>query len=283
MSVEANRPKTILIANQKGGVGKTVTSMGLAHILSTKGKVLAIDLDPQGNLTDALGAIKDPKQLKEQGKADLYDALVEEDFPVENAVQEAPNCKNLHILPGNSKLSRIERETDYGVNFWLLQRVIEPLTAKIKYDYIIIDTPPALGLLSALALTACKNGGVVIPAFPDSFSQDGILEFWKTLQTAKRISNPELRVLGILLTNHNPQTNMSAAYTQNYKVLANAMQTKVFNAHIRRNIKLAEAATNKENIATQKYLKNAPNLVADYFHFVNELLEVIEKGVEINE
>lgn len=279
MSAEANRPKTILIANQKGGVGKTVTSMGLAHFLSARGKVLAIDLDQQGNLTDALGAVKDPKKLR----ADLYEALVEEDFPVEEAVQVIPGNENLHVLPGNGRLSRIERETDYAVSLWLLQRVIEPLTAKIKYDYIIIDTPPALGIVTAQALTACKNGGVVIPAFPDSFSQDGIMEFWKTLKTAKAMANPELRVLGILLTNHNPQTNMSAAYTHNYEVLAEAMESKVFDSYIRRNIKLAEAATRRENIASEKYAKIAPNLVEDYTNFVNELLEVIDKGVENNE
>lgn len=244
--------------------------MGLAQILATKGKVLAIDLDPQGHLTLALGGDK-------HAENDLYTALTVHEFPVTKAVQVISDNPNLHILPGTTNLSRIEKETELGVNFWLLKRIIEPLGEKVDYDYIVIDTPPALGIISSLALTACKNGGIIIPAFPDRFSEDGIREFWRTVQVAKEVANPELRVLGILLTNHNPRTNLGQVYLENYEELAELMDSKVFKTFIRRNIKLAEAASTGESICSEDYAKTAPKLLEDYNNFINELLEEAEK------
>lgn len=266
-----SRPRTFVIANQKGGVGKTVTSMGLAQILSMRGRVLAIDLDPQGHLTLSLGGDKHTDD-------DLYAALTVKNYPVTKAVQVISD--NLHVLPGTINLTRIEKETELGVNFWLLKRVIEPLRELVHYDYIVIDTPPALGIICSLALTACKNGGIIIPAFPDRFSEDGIREFWRTVQVAKDVANPELRVLGILLTNHNPRTNLGQVYLESYEELAEMMESKVFNTYIRRNIKLAEAASTGESICSEEYARTAPKLLEDYNNLIDELIKTTEEGAD---
>ena len=267
-------PKTFVITNQKGGVGKTVTSMGLVHYLSKQGKVLAIDLDPQGHLTLALGGDK----YTPNG---VYEVLAKK-IPVTEAVQVLREDDSIHLLPGTLTLSQFEREqVDGGINYRLIEYAIDPLSKYIPYDYIVIDTPPALGLLNTLALTACRNGGVIIPAFPDKFSEDGIKELWETIKAAKKYTNPELKVLGILLTNHNPQTNLGQTYTEIYQDLANLMETKIFNTYIRRNVKLAEAASMGDDIMT--YTKEAPKLIEDYTNFAKELLEEQNKGVEINE
>lgn len=271
MTTSNNKPKTFLIANQKGGVGKTVTAMGLSQILATRGKVLVIDLDQQGNLTKTLGGNKN-------AEVDLYKVMTDDNIEVAKAVQIIDN--NLHILPGNSNLSKMEKEYEMGVNFWLLKRVIEPLCEIVSYDYIVMDTPPALGVICSLALTACRNGGIIIPAFPDSFSEDGIREFWKTIAAAKEFANPELRVLGILLTNHNPRTNIGQVYLETYEELASMMGSKVFNTYIRRNIKLAEAASVGDNICSEEYQKNAPKLLEDYNNFIDELMATVEEGKE---
>lgn len=270
-------PKTFVVANQKGGVGKTVTSMGLAQFLSKIGKVLAIDLDPQGHLTMALGGDK----YTQKG---AYEALTKK-VNVGDTIQVL--SETLHVLPGTINLSNFEREQiDAGLSFRLLKFVIEPLNSTIGYDYIVIDTPPALGLLNTLALTACKNGGIIIPAFPESFSEDGIKELWQTILTAKEYTNSDLKVLGILLTNHNPQTTIGKIYTESYQELANMMGTTLFNTYIRRSIKLTEAASTATDI--MEYQKEAPNLIEDYINFVSELLdrtketENIEKGVANN-
>lgn len=264
-----NTPKTFVIANQKGGVGKTVTSMGLAQFLSKIGKVLAIDLDPQGHLTMALGGDK----YTQQG---AYEALTKK-VNVGDTIQVL--SENLHVLPGTINLSNFEREQiDAGLSYRLLEYVINPLVCNIGYDYIVIDTPPALGLLNTLALTACKNGGIIIPAFPESFSEDGIKELWQTILTAKKYTNNDLKVLGILLTNHNPQTTIGKIYKENYEELANMMGTTLFNTYIRRSIKLTEAASTASDI--MEYQKEAPNLVEDYINFVSELLDRAEGTME---
>ncbi len=262
----SKQPNTFVIANQKGGVGKTVTSMGLAQLLSKRGKVLAIDLDPQGHLTMALGGDK----YTDKG---AFEVLTKK-ISVEEAVQIVTDT--LHVLPGTIALSNFERETmDAGINHRLLKFVIEPL-AYIGYDFIVIDTPPALGLLNTLALTACKNGGIIIPAFPDRFSEDGIRELWETISVAKEYTNQELRVLGILLTNHNPQTNLGQIYMENYQELAEMMDARLFRTFIRRNIKLAEAASTGRPL--DSYEKEAPKLLEDYNNLIDEILEYIKEG-----
>lgn len=258
--------KTFVIANQKGGVGKTVTSMGLAQLLSKRGKVLAIDLDPQGHLTMALGGDKHT----DKGAFEVLTKRVK----AEEAVQVITDT--LHVLPGTITLSNFERETmDAGINHRLLKFVIEPLEF-VGYDFIVIDTPPALGLLNTLALTACRNGGVIIPAFPDRFSEDGIKELWETISVAKEYTNKDLKVLGILLTNHNPQTNLGQIYIENYQQLAEMMDSKLFKTYIRRNIKLAEAASTGRSLDT--YEKEAPKLLEDYNNLIDEILEDMKEA-----
>lgn len=260
------QPKTFVIANQKGGVGKTVTSMGLAQLLSKRGKVLAIDLDPQGHLTMALGGDKHTDK-------GAFEVLTKK-IPADQAVQVITNT--LHVLPGTITLSSFERETmDAGINHRLVKYVIEPL-GFVEYDYVVIDTPPALGLLNTLALTACRNGGIIIPAFPDKFSEDGIKELWETISVAKEYTNNQLAVLGILLTNHNPQTVLSQIYIDTYRELAEMMNSKLFNTYIRRNIKLAEAASTSRSIDT--YEKESPRLLEDYYSLIDEILDDMKKG-----
>lgn len=262
--------KTYVIANQKGGVGKTTTSIALTQLLSRKGKVLSIDLDPQGNFTKALGGDR-------KSKIGAFEVLTQK-ANVAEAI-EVINDK-IHLLPGTLNLANFEREQmDAGIHYRLLKLVIEPLSV-LEYDYVIIDTPPALGLLNTLALTTCTNGGIIIPAFADEFSLDGINELWDTIKIAKQYTNPHLKVLGILLTRHNSRTALSKMYHENIEDAAKKMDTKIFHTKIRQCVALSEAASLKKDLI--EYAGPKSHAVIDYQNFLEELLN-IDKGAKNHE
>ena len=245
---------TISVVLQKGGVGKSTTSQALASTLGFKHKkVLLIDLDPQTNITYSSG-VDNPKRtitdvLNEDCKAD--EALI--------------HCKYYDLLAADSYLTNVEITK---VDPTLLKNVIAPL--KSKYDFIIIDTPPALGNLSVNALVASDY--VIIPTEPRPFALQGLGRLHSTIESVRNGYNSNLKVLGILLIKYHNRTVLNRDIKDMIEDYAKQMNTIVFNATIREGIAVAEAQTVRQPLID--YAKNSnPNI--DYKGFTSEVLKML--------
>jgi chromosome partitioning protein len=220
-------PKNIIaILNQKGGVGKTTTTINLAAYLARSGKrVLICDLDPQGNSTSGLGI--DKQALT----STLYDVLFSR-AEATKVIQKL-NYTNLFLLPTNAQLAGAEVElVDLEQRELQLKRVLTPL----DYDYILIDCPPSLGLLTVNALSAADN--VLIPVQAEYYALEGLSQLLSVIQQVRKGLNPELNILGVVVTLYDSRTSLSE---QVKKELDKYFGEKVFAAIIPRNVKLAEA------------------------------------------
>ncbi len=225
--------RVIAIANQKGGVGKTTTAQNVAASLTYKAyKVLMIDLDPQGNLSFVVGAdnTKEPT---------IYEVL-KGNAAIDEALQQT---KNGDIIPANILLSGADLEFTQPE---LLRDRLEVF--KTGYDFVLIDTPPSLGILTINALTAADS--VIIPMSADVLSLQGISQLCNTIQAIKQRSNPGLRIEGLLFTQHNSRTLLSREFTKATKDVAKRMNTKVFQAVIRASVATREAQANQIDIIT---------------------------------
>ena len=243
------------IINQKGGVGKSTTAAALLAGLSLKGfKVLAIDLDPQCNLSYAAGADTEHKTAL---------SLLTGENPAADTIQHTAAGD---IIAASKNLAGADAFiTDTGKEY-RLRESLEGIAA--QYDYCIIDTPPSLGILTINALTACNS--VIIPAQAAVFSLQGIDQLNQTMQPVKKYCNPALTIEGILLTRYNARTIAArdiAAYTEQ---LAAKLGTKVFNATIREGIAIEEAQLSSRNIFD--YAPKA-NVTHDYQAFIDELIK----------
>ena len=245
---------TISLVLQKGGVGKSTTSQALASTLGFKHKkVLLIDLDPQTNITYSSG-VDNPKRT-------ITDVLGE-DCKADEAVIE---CKYYDLLAADSYLTNVEMAE---VEPTLLKNVIAPL--KSKYDFIIIDTPPALGNLSVNALVASDY--VIIPTEPRPFALQGLGRLHSTIESVRNGYNSNLKVLGILLIKYHNRTVLNRDIKQMIEDYAKQMNTTVFNATIREGIAVPEAQIMRQPLID--YAKNSnPN--KDYKAFTTELLHKI--------
>lgn len=219
--------KVISIANQKGGVGKTTTAINLSTILAKKGKkVLLIDADPQGNGTSGLG-------INKEQKFSVYDVLIE-DIEIENTLQKT-QIKNLDLCPSNINLAGAEVQlVSMEDREYRLKSKLDVI--KDEYDYIIIDCPPSLGLVTLNAFTASDS--VLIPVQCEYYALEGLGQLLNTIELVKKHMNKGLKVEGALLTMYDARTNLS---NQVVKEVKRYFENKVYKNVIPRNVKLSEA------------------------------------------
>lgn len=246
----------IAITNQKGGVGKTTTAVNVADVLKLKGyKVLLIDTDPQGNATDTYRATV-------EGEATLYDLLFENE-PVTDCVQVTEHGE---IIAADPLLKEAEKHLSGVDGVYRLKERIEPLQG--KYDYILIDTPPTLGVLLTNALTAADS--VIIPITADRYGVQGLAQLQETIASIKKYTNHGLTVDGFLLVKYNQRTNLAKELRTALQDIAARFDTVVFDTTIRESTKAKEAQTVRQSLYT--YAGNCTTAL-DYMDFVNELIE----------
>jgi len=220
--------KSIAVFNQKGGVGKTTTVINLCACLANRGKkVLMIDVDPQGNTTSGVGIDKTTLEKT------IYDVLINDSDPRECIIDT--NRENLFIIPSSVQLAGAEIEfTEKNKRELKLRECIESI--KDDYDYVFIDCPPSLGLLSINALSAVDS--VLIPIQCEYYALEGVSQLMNTIKLVKKSLNPDLDIEGVVLSMFDGRTNLSIQVVDEVKKY---FRGKVYTTMIPRNVRLAEA------------------------------------------
>lgn len=244
------------VINQKGGVGKSTTAAALWAGLAERGyKTLAIDLDAQGNLTYSANASTDRGQLTAL-------SILTREATAAEAIQ---HTETGDIIAANKALAGADAFiTETGKEYRLKEALAE---IKACYDYIVIDTPPALGILTVNALTACNS--VIIPAQADIYSLQGIDQLMQTIAPVKQYCNPDLSIAGIVLNRYNPRTVITRDITAYLQKIAERLKTKVFDTTIREAITVKEAQLKQQSIF--KYAPKA-KATADFNSLIDEIL-----------
>ncbi len=255
----SNLAKIIAFSNQKGGVGKTTSAVNIAAMLGKKGKkVLLCDLDSQGNATSGVGISKksSDKTIYEviSGQCEAKDAVIETEF------------KNLSVIPSNMSLAGAEPElVDEDDRVFKLKNAIEPL--KADYDYIIVDCPPSLGLLTLNALAAAD--GVIIPMVCEFYALEGLSQLSVTLRQVKKHYNKDLEITGILITMYDKRLNLSKSVLEEIKKYYG---DQLFKETVSRNVRLSEAPSYGQPVVY--YDKHSKGAVS-YEKITSELLKRI--------
>jgi chromosome partitioning protein len=246
-----------VVANQKGGIGKSTTATNLAGILGKRAKTLLIDADPQGNSTSTYEA-------KVEDVATLYDVIIDSDkLPIKDAIQHTDNGD---IVASDPLLVKAEKMLDGDVEgFYRLKDALEALD---DYKYIVIDTAPSLNIILYNCLIAADK--VIIPVTADSYAMQGIQQLYDTIMAVKRRQNRELTIAGLLLVRYSGRSNLERETRENIEASAKQMNTKLFKTVIRECVKTKEAQEQKKLL-----IDYAPkcNTCLDYIEFSQELLK----------
>ena len=232
---EKNMGRIIAIANQKGGVGKTTTAINLSACLVEEGKkVLTIDMDPQGNTTSGLGVEKD------ELKYTVYELMLDECTIRESMVQT--EIENLFLLPSNVNLSGAEIEL-LGIEEkeYVLKNAVDYI--KEDFDFIIIDCPPSLSMLTVNAMTTADT--ILVPIQCEYYALEGLSQVMKTIHLVKKKLNPSLEMEGVVFTMYDARTNLSLEVVESVK---SNLQQNIYKTIIPRNVRLAEAPSHGMSI-----------------------------------
>lgn len=251
--------RVIVIANQKGGIGKTTTAVSLATTLESIGKrTLLIDCDPQCNSTDVYGA-------EMNGVTTLYDLIIEQN--VEDPMEAVQKTSVGEIVAGDHLLvkSEVVFLQDPVEGIYRLQKAIAPL--RDVYDFIIMDTNPALNQLLYNCLVAADE--VIIPVIADRFSLAGLQQIVDTINAVKSRPNPNVKLAGFLLIKYKKNLRLEREVRESLKTIAESIGTKLFDSYIRESVKLRESQSLHDSI-----IKYAPNNICaiDYLAFAKELI-----------
>ena len=232
--------RVVAVANQKGGVGKTTTAVNVAAALARAGsKVLVVDLDPQGNASTALGAVREDDTLG------LYEVLVGE-ASLEEIIQECPDVSGLFSAPSPVDLAGAEIEIVADERReYILREALEPVVSQAKFDYVFIDCPPSLGLLTLNALVAARE--VLLPIQCEYYALEGLSQLLKTVDLVKSHLNPDLQVSAIVLTMYDGRTRLASQVVEEVRTHFGAT---VLDTIIPRAVRVSEAPSHAQTIIT---------------------------------
>ena len=261
-TIRGIKMKVIVIANQKGGIGKTTTACNVANILMKMGKkTLLLDCDMQGNSSDSY-------KCKIEGEATLYDVILEEErIPIYEAIQ---HTENGDIVASDPLLRKADEILNGNIDgLYRLQDALQELEG---YEFVILDTAPAMNSILYNALI-CADA-VVIPCTADRYGMQGMSQLFQTIQAVKKRQNKNLSIAGLLLVKYNARTRLSKEVLNDLQEIASQMGTKVFDTKIRESTKAKEAQALRMNLCD--YAPKSTTSI-DYCNFVEELISEVSK------